>query len=496
MVPNALISNHRILLFTLLVIYPLALCRPLSAQRQHAKPQQQAVYISFADARPVLSALDEILSPELKGKTEQELAALWPSWVRQRDNEIRARLAQGDEDSLINLLLFGTSFTKQARVALDQIGRLKSLDQPSPGAQPHEVEQLNRLMGARMNDLLRSLNSPGVNERLLFAHRILVNQKRFQLSTQSGREKAAAYLRASMNRVLSENAGYTRTLEAAQLQGDATEEFAERSRLFRTRGLASDTSIFPNFAIEEALKSVQSRGLLAPGSVRRVAIVGPGLDFTDKQEGYDFYPLQTIQPFAVIDTLLRLRLAKRAELQLTTFDLSPRVNDHLGRARQRARAGQSYVVQLPRDLTAPWKAETIRYWERFGNQIGAPVAPVSVPVAAGDLSIRALRVRPSVVVSILPVDTNIVLQRLELPPTERFDLIIGTNIFLYYDNLDQSLAMMNIERMLRPGGIMLSNNALLELPFFKVHSIGYSAAVYSDRPNDGDSIVWYQRSLD
>ena len=83
-----------------------------------------------------------------------------------------------------------------------------------------------------------------------------------------------------------------------------------------------------------------------------------------------------------------------------------------------------------------------------------------------------------------------------MPPAERFDLIIGTNIFLYYDNLDQSLAMMNVERMLRPGGIMLSNNALLELPFFKVHSIGYSVAVYSDRLNDGDSIVWYQRSLD
>lgn len=98
--------------------------------------------------------------------------------------------------------------------------------------------------------------------------------------------------------------------------------------------------------------------------------------------------------------------------------------------------------------------------------------------------------------SISPVDTNIVLQRLELPPAEKFDLIIGTNIFLYYDNLDQSLAMMNIERMLKPGGILLSNNALLELPFFRVHSIGYSATIYSDRPSDGDTIVWYQRSPD
>jgi hypothetical protein len=37
--------------------------------------------------------------------------------------------------------------------------------------------------------------------------------------------------------------------------------------------------------------------------------VGPGLDFADKQEGYDFYPLQTIQPFAVIDSLRVRKLA-------------------------------------------------------------------------------------------------------------------------------------------------------------------------------------------
>jgi SAM-dependent methyltransferase len=454
------------------------------------------VYISFADAREVLTTLDEILPAELKGKTEKQLADIWPSWVKQRDNEIRARLAQGDEDSLVNFLLFGTSFTKQPRVALDQIARLKALGQSSAPLQSDEEIHINRLVSSRINDLLASLRAPGSNERLLFARRILVDQKHFQVATRNQEAKAIDYLRASVNRVLNENAGYARTLEAARLQGDPTEEFAQRSQLFRTRGLASDTSLFPNFATEESLKQIQVRGLMAPGSVRRVAIVGPGLDFTDKQEGYDFYPLQTIQPFAVIDTLLRLRLARALELQLTTFDLSPRVNNHLERARQRARAGLNYVVQLPRDLSAPWKPETVGYWERFGDQIGTAVPPVTVPAAAGDLRIRAIRIRPAIAASIWPVDTNIVLQNLQLPETEKFDLIIGTNIFLYYDNLDQSLAMMNIQRMLRPGGLLLSNNALLELPFFRIHSVGYSTVLYSDRPNDGDTIVWYQRSPD
>jgi hypothetical protein len=236
--------------------------------------------------------------------------------------------------------------------------------------------------------------------------------------------------------------------------------------------------------------------LLAAGSVRRVAVVGPGLDFTDKQEGYDFYPQQSIQPFAIVDTLLRLGLSKNNNPQVTTFDLSPRVNHHLAGAVQRARRGLSYVLQLPRDPKAQWKPESIQYWERFGERIGNEATPVVVPARAGDLNIRAVKVRPAVVSRLNVMDLNIVLQRLESPPTERFDLIIATNILVYYDVFEQSLAMANIERMLRPGRFLLSNNALLELPSSKLHSVGYLTVVYSSRPNDGDHIVWYQRKVD
>ncbi len=141
-----------------------------------------------------------------------------------------------------------------------------------------------------------------------------------------------------------------------------------------------------------------------------------------------------------------------------------------------------------------WKPDAVRYWERFGDQIGSVTSPVVVPAAAGQLKIRAVRVRTSLVSRVKPVDTNIVLQRLDLPEGEKFDLMIATNVFVYYDNFDQSLAMINVERMLKPAGLLLSNNALLELPFFKVHSAGYSTVIYSDRPNDGDHIVWYRRS--
>ena len=49
---------------------------------------------------------------------------------------------------------------------------------------------------------------------------------------------------------------------------------------------------------------------------------------------------------------------------------------------------------------------------------------------------------------ISPEDTNIVLQRVDVGATEGFDLLIATNILVYYDVFEQSLALANVERML------------------------------------------------
>jgi len=46
--------------------------------------------------------------------------------------------------------------------------------------------------------------------------------------------------------------------------------------------------------------------------------------------------------------------------------------------------------------------------------------------------------------------------------------------------------------MLKPGGLLLSNNALLELPESGMRSIGYVTTEYSEARDDGDHIVFYQ----
>jgi SAM-dependent methyltransferase len=431
--------------------------------------------------------MGETLSAELKAV---ESPAAWMRWAEQRDRDIRARLVQGDVDSLVNLMLFGTSFTARPRITLAALTEFARKVSAAQAAGSPEAVAFAQALQDRAMDLINAMAQPSDNERVIYARRLIESQG-IDIKTAAGREAAKSYLIKNLSRVVGENESYTRILESARVMGDASGEFVERSKLFRDRGLSSDTSLMPNFAIEKSLAALKSRGLLAAASVRRVAIIGPGLDFTDKQDGYDFYPQQTIQPFAVIDSLLRLGLAKQNDLGVKTLDLSPRVNDHLAQARARAARNAAYAVQLP--LDPEWSEELKAYWSRFGDQVGAPTTPVKVPAGLGQLKVRAVSLSPAVVRMIEPHDLNVVLQRMSLPPAEQFDLVIATNILVYYDVFEQSLALANIERMLRPGGLLLSNNALLELPGSGVRSVGYETAVYSNRAGDGDHIVWYQR---
>ncbi len=178
---------------------------------------------------------------------------------------------------------------------------------------------------------------------------------------------------------------------------------------------------------------------------------------------------------------------------MLTLDLSPRVNDHIERSRRAAMQGRGYTIQLPRDPSRGWKPELVAYWKRFGDQIGSPATPVTVPVSLQGTILRAVRVRPEFVRGMRALDLNVVLQREEPTADAKFDLLIATNILVYYDTFEQSLALSNIQSMLRPGGFLLTNNLLLELPSLKMKSVDYVSVEYSSRESDGDQIVWYRR---
>ena len=456
-----------------------------------AAPTAKVIYIPFPAAKPVVEAFKDSLPADLKGKPEGAIATEWPQWVRQQDESIRARLEKGDEDSLVNLLLYGTSFTKEPRITdelfADAENEAKVKGQDSP-----KMKALPVIFQTRVADLITALSAPGNNERLQYMRHMLQN-KGYDLSTTAGKDAVAQLLITDLQRMRQEFSDYHKQVEAArQLAPDA--QFQARSQLFRNRGLALDTSLSPDYALEQALKALLTQKLFSPGSVRRVAIIGPGLDFVDKREGYDFYPQQTIQPFAVMDSLVRLGLSKPGALRVTAFDISSRVLNHIREARARAQRGVPYTIQLPLNKRILWKEGTIAYWRSFGDHIGKTVPPVRVPPEVGTgVEVRAVRLPPSMVLRITPVDLNAVWQREPLAGDQRYDLIIATNVLIYYDPFEQALAEDNIQEMLRPGGVFLCNNALPDVPTLAIHPAGETTTVYSDRPDDGDQIVWYVR---
>jgi len=434
-------------------------------------------FTSYAGAKPALDQPGDLLPSDLRNPNE----AKWNAWSRRQDKAIRARLQQGDLDSMVNLLLYGTSFTKQPRIKVEAFAEASKAG----------------VLRARVDDLVAGLRSPGDNERLTFLNGLLRRQR----IDSSSPGETGVFIYNNLQRVLQEMGTLAKRGEEAKrlikpdvvppdVVPDPAAIFNWRPGLLRDRGVSLDTGIFPNFSIEQALRDLKNRGVLREGQVARVAVIGPGLDFSDKNEqaSFDYYPQQTLQPFALYDSLVRLGLARSNAVSMSIFDISPRVIDHIQRARERARNNTGYVIQLPREVAPPWPADLVAFWRSLGDRVGAEVAPITPPNVFRDLETRAVRIRPDVVLTLQPVDLNIVLERMNLAESDRFDLMVATNIFIYYDAFERSLALENAGAMLKRGGILLTNDRLPEVPGGSMRQAGLTDVQYNH-----DSVGWYRK---
>jgi chemotaxis methyl-accepting protein methylase len=90
-------------------------------------------------------------------------------------------------------------------------------------------------------------------------------------------------------------------------------------------------------------------------------------------------------------------------------------------------------------------------------------------------------------------NANIVTQRLDGEP---FDLIIATNVFIYYDVFEQALAMSNVEAMLKPGAFLLANVSAPNLRSITIRPVETTTTLYARRlaanENVLDFLVWYK----
>jgi hypothetical protein len=430
----------------------LAFCAASLAAAAQPAPR----FLTFDEVREVLAAFD---------RTED--APAWNAWIRTQDREVRARIQRGAEDSISNLILYGTTFTALPRLE-------------SPESAIAAGGTLSEAARARIHAAAAAFAKPGANERLRFAHDFLA-QRGVQPT------EVEARLAADLLRFAQEQRDYQEKLKSANAAGDPREALFLRATLFDRRGLSFDTSLLPNYALEDTLGAMMRKGALEPGRIRNIAVIGPGLDFADKRDGYDFYPVQTIQPFAVMDGVLRLGLAAPGIPRLVAFDLNPAVIAHLRQIAEKARAGTPYVVHLPRENAADWTPPAVAYWQHFGEQIGSPAPPGNAP---GGVAVRAVAVQPKFASLIEARDLNVVGQVVD---GEAFDLVVATNILVYYDRFQQALAMAAIARMMSPGGVFLSNTVLPAQHPAALEFLGRRSVSYSASGSYGDDVVVYRR---
>ncbi|HET9217776.1 MAG TPA: hypothetical protein VFR18_12400 [Terriglobia bacterium] len=428
-------------------------------------------FLTYEEAEPIIRSGKFPLPAVLANLRSDSVRAAWPQWVRGRDTEIRSRLQRGDEDTLANFVLLGVSFTDLPRVTPDIT----------------DAGEVGRRKAARVSAFVDAVAAPGSNERLVFMSGLIT---RLGYSAVQGqpREKLARYVMENINRYQAERLHYQGAVN--RVTGIDASKAPGISDIYKDRGLSGDTDFRPNYAIEQGLAEAKRRGLLT--SIRRVAILGPGLDFTDKDSGFDHYPLQTLQPFAIVDSLVRLGLASLQNLRISVADISVPTLEHITRTITRARAQQGYTLQLVLDRTRSWSPGALEYWQRFATRIGETIEPLPPPAQMRDHSRRAVRIRPEVVRLMETLQLNAVLQRITLAANQRYDLVIATNILIYYSTFEQALALSNVESMLGSGGVLLTNDLGQEYAGVRLRPAAVVRVPYAT--GQEDQIQIYSRS--
>jgi predicted TPR repeat methyltransferase len=104
--------------------------------------------------------------------------------------------------------------------------------------------------------------------------------------------------------------------------------------------------------------------------------------------------------------------------------------------------------------------------------------------------VRAVAVQPKYASRIESRDSNVVGQVVD---GEAFDLVVATNILVYYDRFQQALAMNGIARMMNAGGVFLSNTVLPAQRPAALEYLGRRSVSYSVSGSYGDDVVVYRR---
>ena len=372
--------------------------------------------ITWADLAPLHARL------EAQGITSRSFDAYA---ARVREENAR-RVRAGDLDHLVFYALQSTHFT--ARPPIEPAVSAKAFIDGG-GRVPADVPP-------RFVALLKTLDSTSRDPRIVY-FRALVQSA---FPDRAAREVAVLREYERVMRFV-----YEKEFVAQKAGAQAVAD------LYRARGLSTDTAVEAGYVVYTGLGVVKS--LEPDRRIRRVLIVGPGLDLAPRTSFVEAGPPESYQPWAVIDALVSLGLSRLDDLTVVGADINPRVVDHLRRSRDEA-PSLTLVTGIGETPTLKFSQDYREYFARLGGSIGE-VRDAPAPRGLEGHLAKTVRVRPATARVLASEPLDVVTERLD--NSGPFDLIVATNILPYFDDTQLLLAMSNIGAMLAPGGIFLHN---------------------------------------
>ncbi len=366
-----------------------------------------AALVSWSDVHPAMHTLFD---------REQIGRDAFPAFIDRTEFETERRLQEGAADHLVFYVLQSRSFTAADTI----IPALSAKAYHDTGAIPDAVHQRiaafagHRHTAPRGKLLARQLPEKGKTDYL-----------------ESNYRRAMTFL-------------YDKEFASRTRVGQERRDYV--SRLYAGRGHSTDTSPNASFAASIEIEAMAAR---EPGArIRRVLIVGPGLDLAPRENLREDLPPQSIQPYALADALLNSGLAIEAELDIDCADINP--------------AAVAFIAAFPLHphLTLP---QSDRH---FGSHIGLVEGHGTV-VETNNLEVH---VRPGLARRIRAERWNILTRK---PPEALYDLVVATNVLLYFNRAELLLAVNNIHKLLKPGGYFLHNDTRREMEEFTA-PIGFS----------------------
>ena len=372
-------------------------------------------------------------------------AATFDDYLQRLRQDNLRRVREGDLDHLVFYLLQSTRFT--ALPAIEPAVSARTLVESLDPWQRSEFLNTSKLDAARVPAAVRSriaaferaLDKPGEDARLRYFRDLLAE------AVPKGADLKAAldseYLRA-MRFVYQKEFVAQRTEHPADAVAD----------LYRTRGLSTDTAVEAGYLVHLGL--AVAKGLQPDRRIRRVLIVGPGMDLAPRT-GFRDVPPESYQPWAVIDALVSTGFARLDDLEVTAADINPRVVAHLRRSTT-SPPTLSLTSEIAAKEGVSFSRDYREYFAGLGAQLSMPAAaPRTAEDGAGHLQ-KSVRVSAAAARALRAEPLDIVTERLTGLP---FDLVIATNILPYFDDQQLALAASNIAAMLAPGGVFLHNEA-------------------------------------